>query len=748
MAGERTVVADLVTRFRGDASQLKSEFRQVEQVLTKYNRLVRQASGKRIVDSANRVTNAIKRQSAALKRGEAAWMAYNRNAAGSAETASRRISTSVSGASTKVAASAKNIEKSAKGILDSFRGVGFILISSAVEKISTAFDTLADNMQRVQVAEPYFDNLTKSAGLLGDVLLNETRKATEGMIADLEIMENANRALLLGVDLTEKEFASLARAALILGRANQQTASKSLEDLTVALGRQSTKILDNLGVVVSAEEAQKRYAESLGVAVEKLDDNQRRVAWNEEAIRKLNDATERAGGLTLTFADRLDQVGVSLKNVADGAAAIIAPIATVLSFVTGILSTVVFAGGLGLAGSGQRTLLDWIKSLGRTIANTTKRVVNLGNLLRALPGATVVTGWVGLYIEAFGALRRSANAAREEVAMLNREFQTPETAGAARLGLTVKRAGLASLEAQGLGGSAQAISLSYEIAALEAVLGNLPEVLGDAEDAVIDWDRELIRARESLAANTLIFDEAMLRATQRFDASVARNTQFGRLFRQPPGAGAGLFSDYTGTGRVAEGALAARSERLAESRIANQERWNNALEHADIIIRNNNKSRGEELSKSEQFNRGITLTTSGLYNLNQVFGGTSQALTRFIAILNTIQAVKGVVDVVKSLIPGLHQGGYARPGLALVGEKGPEVVDFSRPGRVYSNEQLSGALGSGREALVVNFSPIINGGDEEGVRRAIRESTPMFLNAVKQELDRPHSTLRRAAMRR
>lgn len=42
-------------------------------------------------------------------------------------------------------------------------------------------------------------------------------------------------------------------------------------------------------------------------------------------------------------------------------------------------------------------------------------------------------------------------------------------------------------------------------------------------------------------------------------------------------------------------------------------------------------------------------------------------------------------------IPGFANGGLAS-GLAWVGERGPELVDFASPGRVYSNEQLSAAM--------------------------------------------------------
>lgn len=48
-------------------------------------------------------------------------------------------------------------------------------------------------------------------------------------------------------------------------------------------------------------------------------------------------------------------------------------------------------------------------------------------------------------------------------------------------------------------------------------------------------------------------------------------------------------------------------------------------------------------------------------------------------------------------IPAFAKGGLARKGWALVGEEGPELVNFSNPGRVYTSEQTSEALNHGQD---------------------------------------------------
>ena len=64
-----------------------------------------------------------------------------------------------------------------------------------------------------------------------------------------------------------------------------------------------------------------------------------------------------------------------------------------------------------------------------------------------------------------------------------------------------------------------------------------------------------------------------------------------------------------------------------------------------------------------------------------------------------------VGNLVGGLFPGLQDGGLGR-GLTLVGEAGPEIVDFRQPGRVYSNEQLRDAI-VGRAAGVGGNEPVV-----------------------------------------
>ena len=75
------------------------------------------------------------------------------------------------------------------------------------------------------------------------------------------------------------------------------------------------------------------------------------------------------------------------------------------------------------------------------------------------------------------------------------------------------------------------------------------------------------------------------------------------------------------------------------------------------------------------------------------------------------------------------QHGGRQQGLGIVGEGGAELVDFSTPGRVYTNEQLASALGQGgSNGLVVNISGVQ---DPSGVRAIVYEVAPELERGIR-----------------
>ena len=110
------------------------------------------------------------------------------------------------------------------------------------------------------------------------------------------------------------------------------------------------------------------------------------------------------------------------------------------------------------------------------------------------------------------------------------------------------------------------------------------------------------------------------------------------------------------------------------------------------------------------------------------FGDVMKNLFR--QILNELTRLLVIKPLVNSIVGSLGfstaaEGGYRR-GLTLVGELGPELVDFNQPARVYTNDQLQNAVsgGNGQTNIVQNLS------FEVGVAQTVRAEVLSLLPQI------------------
>ena len=180
----------------------------------------------------------------------------------------------------------------------------------AVIKFNKALDETATQAGKLEGLKTGFETLQRSIGQSPTKSIEDLRKATQGLISDVDLYQRANQAVLLGVPT--KVFNEAAAAAVKLGRAMGIDASFGLESLSLGLGRQSRLYLDNLGIIVSAEEAYRNFASTVGKSVNDLDDAEKKAAFFAEALKKIK---ERADELP----DPLDTVAIAQTkaNVAE-----------------------------------------------------------------------------------------------------------------------------------------------------------------------------------------------------------------------------------------------------------------------------------------------------------------------------------------------------------------------------------------------------------------------------------------------
>lgn len=166
----------------------------------------------------------------------------------------------------------------------------FNAVSGAIDGTLTAVRELVQESSRLEGFKSAFNILATESGKNPISFIQELRTATSGLISDTQLYQRANQALLLNVpaDL----FVQSAAAATKLGKAMGVDAANGLESLSLGLGRQSRLYLDNLGIVVSATEAYKKFADANNLNADALTDSEKRAAFFAEALEKLRSKAE------------------------------------------------------------------------------------------------------------------------------------------------------------------------------------------------------------------------------------------------------------------------------------------------------------------------------------------------------------------------------------------------------------------------------------------------------------------------
>lgn len=174
-----------------------------------------------------------------------------------------------------------------------------------------AADAAGEGQKFIEL-EKSFENLQTRAGLLADDSLAKLRTATQGMVSDMRLMEQANKAVQLGLDPSTLDV--MAEAATKLGASVGRDATAAFEDLVTGVGRASPLILDNLGITIKANEAYDRYAASLKKATKDLTENEKAEAFRAVALEKIREKAEQLDKVTINAGLAAKQFDASWDN--------------------------------------------------------------------------------------------------------------------------------------------------------------------------------------------------------------------------------------------------------------------------------------------------------------------------------------------------------------------------------------------------------------------------------------------------
>lgn len=328
MANDR---AALNVRVHADISRLRESLRTIGPMLDTTRAQLRRASesfdGARIVGQASAAVAAIDKLGGVASLTAAEKRKLNATLTEAIEKY-RALGRQAPPEMIKLAEATKATEKSTSGLLSTLStgavafgtAIGtFVgkLAYDAVRKLGEEFVALVRRGNEVRATTTTFEQLTASIGATSQEMLRAGREGTRGLVSGLEIMKATNKAIMLDLPVTTESMRTMTQAAVVLGKAMGQDATKSLDDLITALGRGSTQILDNLGLVVKQGEANEKYAQQLGKTAAQLTDAEKKQAFFNAAMEAARERVEALGDSQLTLGDQLQRVRTRWTDLLD-----------------------------------------------------------------------------------------------------------------------------------------------------------------------------------------------------------------------------------------------------------------------------------------------------------------------------------------------------------------------------------------------------------------------------------------------
>ena len=175
---------------------------------------------------------------------------------------------------------------------------------------------LTQEAVKVQRMEKAFDSLTGAAenSAIG---MSKLRSATLGTMNNMDLLKQANNAMILGVTKNTDEMSDMFNMAKRLGDALGVDTARSVESLVTGIGRQSRLMLDNIGIIVKADEAYESYAKKLKITKDELTDAQKKQAFFTAAMESARTKAAELGNQQLTARDQFNKFNATMSDFTD-----------------------------------------------------------------------------------------------------------------------------------------------------------------------------------------------------------------------------------------------------------------------------------------------------------------------------------------------------------------------------------------------------------------------------------------------
>lgn len=215
-----------------------------------------------------------------------------------------------------------NVAKSTKELGKATAKIGAVLVASYAA-VSAAIVKFGQKGVKFKGIQDAFKSLAANQGQDANVMLANMKKLSAGTVSELELMKQANNALLLGLPVDK--FGDMVKIARGAAAATGESMEHMLSSITTGLGRQSKLVLDNLGIVFDLNKAYEEHAQKIGVSAGELLDFEKKQAFVNKALEIGNDNLKNQGGVQDSAADKWKAIKITMVDTANKLSVLMIP---------------------------------------------------------------------------------------------------------------------------------------------------------------------------------------------------------------------------------------------------------------------------------------------------------------------------------------------------------------------------------------------------------------------------------------
>lgn len=170
--------------------------------------------------------------------------------------------------------------------------------------------------EEIMRIEKSFESLTNQYNLSSEALAAGLKKSTKGMLDMTDVMNSANKAITVLGENSAKlpEIMNLARIA---GKRFGVETLDAFEAISQAIATGNMKRLKGIGLIVNADEAERKYAKSIGTTIERLSEQGRQTALMNAILEQGDKKFKDTGSSALNFTQQLKVLASTIKDVYD-----------------------------------------------------------------------------------------------------------------------------------------------------------------------------------------------------------------------------------------------------------------------------------------------------------------------------------------------------------------------------------------------------------------------------------------------